>query len=176
MTEIARLYQAFDPLKPLTVEQNDLYVDWQKTCGPDDIKLRLANSVLNAGPTPVQRLFSGHREVGKTTELLRVKQRLEQNGCFVSMLLAEEWLDLADVQAPDLIWNMVRQLVTDLNAAGMSFGLQKFREFLRHILDMEVGLKDLDIEAEPVKFGLFLKLRRMRAAAFANCSKIDCLH
>src|SRR4051794_16582459 len=152
MNEIARLYQAFDPLRPLTLlpAEDNLYVDWQKQISPDDIKKRLSNSILNAGSIPVQRLLTGHRGTGKTTELLRVKKILEDRGCFVSMLQAETWLDLADVRAPDLIYNMVQQIASDLQTLGYGFGFQRVTEFVRNILDTEVTLSKFDIKADPV--------------------------
>lgn len=57
-------------------------------------------------------MFTGHRGVGKTTELKRVKRMLEDGEAgrpmFVSLLEVEQWLDLQDVQAPDIIFHMVR--------------------------------------------------------------------
>lgn len=158
MPDLAALYQQFDPLRPLGADPDGdaLYVDWQKELAPQDVKPLLANSIALSGPIAVTRLFTGHRGVGKTTELMRVKRMLEQGVAgqkwFVSLLLAEEWVDLEDVSASEVVFQMVRQLVTDLKDAGLSFGWEKFTQFFkefRELLRSEVELKQVKIPAGP---------------------------
>lgn len=109
MDKRAALYKQFDPARPLEADSN-LYVDWQRDLADaldrDDLKPRLANSISLSGDEPVTRLLTGHRGVGKTTELKRIKRILEgHQGAaftigrkyFVSLLAAEQWLDLEDV-------------------------------------------------------------------------------
>ncbi|MBI3472274.1 MAG: hypothetical protein HY013_13035 [Candidatus Solibacter usitatus] len=161
MDTLSALYQQFDPLRPLEVEESDLYVDWQRQCGPEDIKKRLANSIAYTGSIPVTRLFTGHRGVGKTTELKRVKHELENRTPrrFVSLLQAADWVDLGDVQPPDLVLHIVRQLVTDLKDAGFGLGWTKFIQFfaeIKDILSTEVELKNLKVGG-PVEFGIAIK-------------------
>ena len=60
-------------------------------------------------------------------------------------------MDLQDVQAPDIIFHIVRQLVDDLNAAGFSAGHSKFAQFLKDIneqLNREVEPQGLKGEAD----------------------------
>ncbi len=126
MDRITALYQKLDPLQPLPAEDTQLYVDWQRELyGRDDIKLQLARGFARSSAgVPVTRLFTGHRGTGKTTELNRVKQMLEQphadgaggRKIFVSFLECEKWVDLNNLEPPDLILQMVRQLVLDLKA------------------------------------------------------------
>ena len=170
MDKRAALYQQFDPARPLEAD-SDLYVDWQRDLNPDDdIKQRLANSVSLAGDIAVSRLLTGHRGVGKTTELKRVKRILEGDPgagafsigrkYFVSLLEAEQWLDLQDVAPPDIIFHIVRQLVDDLNRAGFGFAATSFGEFFkefRDILTSQVELRNIDIPTDIAKFGLVLK-------------------
>jgi len=162
--ELTRFYQLCDPLRPLEAGETDLYVDWQKDIGPEDIKTRLANSIAFSAGIPVTRLLTGHRGTGKTTELKRVKQKLESGQArrkiFVSFLEAEESLDLQDVGAPDVVFHMVRQLVSDLRDAGFSFAWTRFTGFFQEfgeLLRSEVELKNVEVGAEPVKFGIALK-------------------
>ena len=128
MDVITRLYQKLDPLQPLAAADTQLYVDWQhELFGLDDVKRQLVNGFArSAAGVPVTRLFTGHRGTGKTTELNRVKQMLERatggatagRKIFVSFLECEKWVDLNSVEPPDLILQMVRQLVLDLKQAG----------------------------------------------------------
>lgn len=87
----------------------------------DDVKPRLVKSIQRA-PGPVFRLITGHRGSGKTTELNRVAQRLSEGSGdgprFVSMMSATRWLDTENVTAEEIVFQMVRQLVADLTAAG----------------------------------------------------------
>ncbi|HUE24154.1 MAG TPA: hypothetical protein VMQ86_20910 [Bryobacteraceae bacterium] len=113
---------------------------------------------------PVCRMFTGHRGVGKTTELKRVKRMLEKGEVgrpmFVSFLEAEQWLDLQDVQAPDIIFHMVRQLVDDLSEAGFGLGRAKFEQFfgeIKGLLNSEVEFQSIKVPAGIVEFGLALK-------------------
>ncbi|MBV9743788.1 MAG: ATP-binding protein [Acidobacteriia bacterium] len=126
MDRITALYQKLDPLQPLPADDTQLYVDWQQELyHSDDIKLQLARGFSRSiAGVPVTRLFTGHRGTGKTTELNRVKQMLERSGgaaghkVFVSFLECEKWVDLNNLEPPDLILQMVRQLVLDLKQAG----------------------------------------------------------
>ena len=79
---------------------------------------------------------------------------------FVSLLLAEESVDLQDVQPPDVLFHMVRQVVADLREAGFRVGWERFIQFFRdlgEVLNTEVELRNVEIGADPVKFGLVLK-------------------
>jgi len=161
---LTRFYQLCDPLRPLEADEEDLYVDWQTQVGLDDVKTLLSNSVTRSTGVPVTRLFTGHRGTGKTTELKRVKRKLESGETgrriFVSFVEAEESLDLQDVAAPDVVFLMVRQLVSDLRDQKFEFGWQRFTGFVKEFVELlrgEVQLKGIDIGADPLKFSVVLK-------------------
>ncbi len=117
---------------------------------------------------PVTRLFTGHRGTGKTTELNRVKQRLERatgkgvpgGRVFVSFLECEKWVDLSNLEPADLILQMVRQLVFDLKQAGFDNAWTKVRGFfgeVAEVLNSDVELKDLGLKADPFQIGIAIK-------------------
>lgn len=166
MNDVAALYREVDPGQPL--EGDDaLYVDWQRSLDPElpDAKSRLVRSFIRgASPNrPVTRLLTGHRGCGKTTELNRVRRHLdegvEDKRVFVSMLFAQRWLDLEDVQPEDLILQIVRQLVADLVANGMPFGEKRFGELLRAVWDRlrNVRVETAGLTAQPLTFSFALK-------------------
>ena len=168
MDRITALYQKLDPLQPLPADDTQLYVDWQRELfESDDIKLQLARGFARSGAgVPVTRLFTGHRGTGKTTELNRVKQMLEQGRSaggrkiFVSFLECENWVDLNNLEPPDLILQMVRQLVLDLKQVGFGNAWAKVRGFfgeVAEVLNADVELKDLDLKADPFKIGIAIK-------------------
>lgn len=144
MDPLTALSAQFDPLRPLEADETDLYVDWQNQLDDiaDDVKVRLANSIARS-PAPITRLFTGHRGAGKTTELNRVRQRLQDGvsgrRVFVSMLFAEQWVHLDDVAPEDLVFQIVRQLVTDLQEAGVPLAETSFRTSLGKVQDFLRG-------------------------------------
>jgi hypothetical protein len=159
----ADLYNQFDPARPLEAGEAT-YVDWQKELGADDVKKRLARSFALSGVIPVCRLFTGHRGVGKTTELKRVKEMLEQGldgrRFFVSLLEAEQWMDLSDVRPPDVVLHIVRQLVEDFKKAEVPLGddpLSRFFGELKDLMGRSVELKELSVPVSWVQLGLTLK-------------------
>ncbi len=143
MDAVAALYRELDPLRPLAAHEDALYVDWQHQLDPGtaDVKSRLVRAfVRNASPQrPITRLLTGHKGSGKTTELNRVASALRSGAggkkVFVSTLYAQRWLDIEDVQPEDLVLQIVRQLVADLQAAGMNLGVQRFRGFFQSLRD-----------------------------------------
>lgn len=139
-------------------------MDWQKDLGFDDVKTSLARSIALSGPIPVCRLFTGHRGIGKTTELKRVKRMLEEGRfgrkLFVSLLEAEQWMDLNDVAPGDIVLHITRQLVDDLKARGLEFSMTTLEQFFKEVGDIlrsEVTLKTIKVPASISEFGLVLK-------------------
>jgi hypothetical protein len=157
------LWEQFDPTRPLAADQGDLYEDWQNELGPSDTKSKLTKAIARSRGASTYRLLTGHRGVGKTTELLRVADRLRSGHAprklFVSYVESEKWLDLNDVDAPDVIFHMVRQLVTDLRDQGFAFGWEKFTGFFREfqeVLNADVELNSVKIPG-PIEFGMAFK-------------------
>jgi hypothetical protein len=162
MDDVTALYRELDPLRPLRGDEDALYVDWQRQLDPDgrDAKSRLVQTFRrNASPErPITRLLTGHRGCGKTTELNRVRDALssDEGGSrvFVSMLFADEWLDLEDVQPEDLVLQIVRQLVNDLSAAGVALGEQKLKSLFGSLWERvkSARLETAEIGLDPLKF------------------------
>jgi hypothetical protein len=155
------LYGQFDPLRPLGADETWLYVDWQVDVGIEDVKNTLVNAFVRGGDQNVWRLFSGHRGVGKTTELLRVGERLAAGvggtRFFVSMLQSEQWLDLDDIRAEDVAFQMIRQLVTDLiGRGGMSFMAAQAKGWGRRIWEW-AGQTGIQVGPDWLKLSFTLK-------------------
>jgi hypothetical protein len=127
---LALLYQQLDPAEPLKGD-DPRYVDWQDELDADDVKTRLVSSVRNSNPSlGSQRLLTGPRGSGKSTELYRVKSRLAAqsgDGCAFVSFLEGQWFDLLDLDATDVSFNVVRQLVDDLAAIGVPFKADPLR-------------------------------------------------
>jgi hypothetical protein len=172
MDDVTALYRELDPLRPLRGDEDALYVDWQRQLDPDgrDAKSRLVQTFRRnaSAERPITRLLTGHRGCGKTTELNRVRDDLSSGAnerrVFVSMLFADEWLDLEDVQPEDLVLQIVRQLAGDLSAAGVGFAEQKLKAFFASLWKRAKGTKldAVSVGADPLKFSF--KLERFPTA------------
>lgn len=147
------LYEQLDPNRPLEADEVELYVNWQEQLGADDVKTLLTRRISRSR-TPACRLFTGHRGVGKTTELKRVAYKLRHGDAgrnfFVSFLEAEAWLDLNDPQPTDVVFSIVRKLVDDFDAAGVGLAREKFQGFLGDFVEFV----NQDVELKQLKFGL----------------------
>ncbi len=110
-----RVYKVFSP-SPLTVEQNDLYVNLDDVRGDADIVKRLTNVIRLSDGSFTHQVLAGHRGCGKSTELTRIRTELQTGKpkYFVVYCDAYENLDLNDVDFPDLLLEMVRQIADAL--------------------------------------------------------------
>jgi len=73
------------------------------------------------------------------------------------MLFAERWVHLDDVQPEDLVFQIVRQLVTDLKQAGVTFAETSFRNALgglRDFLRGRVVIDSADVGIDPLSVSL----------------------
>jgi Cdc6-like AAA superfamily ATPase len=161
--DVGRLYRELDPLRPLAADEDALYVDWHGDFDPGgaSVRVRLVRTfVRGASPErPIARLLTGHKGSGKTTELNRVASALQSGAggkkVFVSTLFAQPWLDIEDVQAEDVVLQIVRQLVADLHDQGMDFAAHQLRSFLQDLWE-ELGLHNLP-NPDPLQFSFALK-------------------
>ncbi|NLS94026.1 MAG: ATP-binding protein [Planctomycetaceae bacterium] len=120
MSDLAkRVYQQFSgkPLRPY--DQRDLYVDLEPVRGNQHPIRRLAQTIrLSESGEPTCQVLAGHNGSGKSTELFRLKKDLEDGDpsyCVV-YLQADEHLDRNDVDFPDVLLALVRQLAVDLKS------------------------------------------------------------
>ncbi len=141
-------------------------MDWQAQVHADDMKHNLAQGLAMSGRVPSCRMVTGHRGVGKTTELYRVKARLESGSVggtrpFVCFLEAERWLDLADVRSEDVVFQIAWQVVEDLrDRANFEFGWQRLESWLKEfgdILNASVELTEAKVSLGPMDLKAALK-------------------
>ncbi len=110
---LANLYNAFNPFEPLPAG-DPKYVDCQDVRGDADILQELGNRMQRSNTNTCQ-LYSGHRGAGKSTELLRLKNYLENRQFYVVYFAAdEEDIDSEDAQYTDILLACTRRLLKDL--------------------------------------------------------------
>ncbi len=122
VTTTRHAYNACHPDKPL-LPDDMRYVDLRTARGDQDFVESLAGAIdwgQDASPPYQKRLFTGHRGCGKTTELLRLKQKLEGLGFFVIYLDVEDQLDLEDIEYTDLLLSMMSSLFKSAEKAELA--------------------------------------------------------
>ena len=108
-------FNAVDPARPL--EAGDpRYVDCTDVRGNEDVVATLFNAVTRSDHA-LHQLCTGHRGSGKSTELRRLKDRLEKDGFAVIYFEADDELDLNDLKYSDLLLARVHRLKAVQNDA-----------------------------------------------------------
>ncbi len=122
MTEPAQTlrdaFNAVDPAQPLGAHDRR-YVDCTDVRGDEDVVKALFNTIVRSD-LPRHQLCTGHRGSGKSTELLRLKDRLERDGYAVVYFEADDDLDLNDLVYSDLLLAMARRIEEKARELGLS--------------------------------------------------------
>ncbi len=156
-----RVYQQF-ATAPLQAEQTDLYVDLDSVRGNATIVSRLAEKIqLSNGPT--SQVLAGHRGSGKSTELYLLQKALEteQPRYFVVFCHSDEDLDRNDIDFPDILIAIIRQLAKQLRDKAqieLKPGLFKDRwERLKKLMTSEIEFQEAELEVGMLKLGAAIK-------------------
>ena len=152
---LKRLYNAFDPFRPL-LAGDPAYVDCHEVRGDGDILESLGREILYSDRITCQ-LYAGHRGAGKSTELLRLQQFLDEKGFFVVYFAADEKdIDPYYVQYKDILLSCTRNILAAFkdktNSPALLNWLKARCEDLKDFLQTEISLDDLSIEAQVSQF------------------------
>jgi len=158
------IYAVFSP-SPLQAEQQGLYVDMEDVRGHADIVRRMAGKIrLSDGPTC--QVLAGHRGSGKSTELGRLRQSLQQaddddRPYFTILVRADDELDRNDIDFPDVLIALVRQLAQQLrDEAGIELRPGFFKDRLaqfKTILGSEIAIDEVTLDAGMAQLTATLK-------------------
>lgn len=114
--DIAEAWRRFDPAKPVAPGSR-WWVDCTAARDSADIVDDIATKIEWASSPHqqcVHELVAGHRGCGKSTELLRLADRLRGGGFFVSYFAATDYVDEQDVEFGDVLLTIARQVFADL--------------------------------------------------------------
>ena len=145
---ITKIYNSFDPSRPLPAGDPQ-YVDCREVRGDEDIVNDLGRRMRNSDQMTYQ-LYPGHRGSGKSTELRRLQQSLEEHGFFVVYFEAdEEDIDPQNVEYIDILLACTRRFLKDIrsaNAAPIQDWLRDRGKELKDLALMDVSLSSLNLE------------------------------
>ncbi len=165
MDSIQRVYKQFSPA-PLTSGQIQmgLYVPLSDARGNENVVKRLADRI-RMSDHPVSQVLAGHKGCGKSTELTRLASALEKPESgpryFVVRCCADDDIDRNDVDFPDILIAIVRQLAAQLaTRANIHLKPGYFRdrwERIKNLLGSEVSFEGVSLEAGMVKVSSTIK-------------------
>ncbi|TVQ53265.1 MAG: hypothetical protein EA377_08230 [Phycisphaerales bacterium] len=152
---ITRLFRGCEPNEPLA-PADPRYIDLDVVRGENVVE-QYERSLRRCDPAkPDVKLFAGHRGVGKTSELLRLKSNLENpdRGQVFKVIFfdAGDALDVNDLDFPDLLVCIAGETLMQLKDAnvpgfdGASKYLQRVWDDLWGVLQSEITIKDVSLE------------------------------
>ena len=158
---LAKVYRIFDPA-PLLAKDVDLYVNLDEVRGGEGIVNKLDRTIRLSDRATCQ-LLAGHRGSGKSTELRRLQRSLEtgDHRAFVVFCKADDDIDRNDVDFPDVLIAIVRQMAVQLRERAeikLKPGYFKDRwERVKHLLGPDVSFEKLTLDAGLLKIAGAIK-------------------
>ncbi len=173
---ITEIYSAFEPFFPPAKEA---YVDCEEVRGKWNVIRELGRKITRS-KQPTCQLYTGHRGVGKSTELLRLREYLEQQQYFVVYFAADEQdIEPQDAEYADILFACTRHLVEEIKIANHNPLLNWMKERWESLKDLaftEVSFEGLSLEGQVSQFAKITanlkavpdKRREMRQKINAN--------
>ncbi|MEB3340389.1 MAG: P-loop NTPase fold protein [Okeania sp.] len=149
--DLVRFYKACNPSKTLIVGNPDdkqYYIDFASVRGTDIIRELERTITLLSGNQPTCQLFTGHIGCGKSTELFRLKDKLEKQGYHVVYFESSEDLDMGDVDVSDILLAIARQVSESMEKAQIKMQLGYFQKLFSEISELLQTPIELATETE----------------------------
>lgn len=134
--DLLEFFQATDPSRTLLINNEidkKYYIDFSEVRGGDIIGKLKQKMTFFKPNEPTCTLFTGHIGCGKSTELLRLKQELEQAGFLVVYFESSEDLEMTDVDIADVLLAISRHVSKILDKIILEEP-RKFNELLQGAL------------------------------------------
>jgi hypothetical protein len=151
---LTNLYNAFDPFYPLPAGDPQ-YVDCREVRGDGDIIEDLGRKIKLSQRMTCQ-LYAGHRGAGKSTELLRLQEYLQNQGCFVVYFAADDQdINPEDTEYTDILLACTRHLLESLRNANSKPLRDWMRDRWEDVKDLaltNVSFETLTLESQIAQF------------------------
>jgi hypothetical protein len=165
--DLRKFFQATDPGKALAVdnpEDKKYYIDFSSVRGGAIIKKLKQKITFFSPDAPTCVLFTGHIGCGKSTELMRLRTELEQEGFHVVYFESSEDLEMTDVDISDVLLAIARRVSQSLDKLllGEPSRLKELLQGAAKMLNSDVtgmkfkvpGVGDVGVTSEKEKFSL----------------------
>ncbi|MGL5084093.1 MAG: P-loop NTPase fold protein, partial [Microcoleaceae cyanobacterium] len=149
--DLGRFYKACNPSKTIDMansEDRQYYIDFSSVRGSDIVRELSRTITLLSSDEPSCQLFSGHIGCGKSTELFRLKDTLEQQGYHVVYFESSQDLDMADVDISDIFLAIARQVSENLEHSQIRVKPGYFTHLFSEVADFLQTPIELSGEAE----------------------------
>ena len=148
--DLRKFFQATTPSRTLVIENPEdqkFYIDFAAVRGGKIIEELKDNITLWSPDSPTCVLFTGHIGCGKSTELLRLKAELEQEGFYVVYFESSEDLEMADVDIGDVLLAIARRVIQRLDQLELEKpkGLSELLRGAAKLLLTEYELKEFEL-------------------------------
>lgn len=186
--DLRTFFQATNPARTLNVENPEdkkCYIDFSSVRGGKIIDELKDNITFFATDDRTCILFTGHIGCGKSTELLRLKAELEDEGYHVVYFESSDDLEMTDVDISDIMLAIARRVSQSLEQLELDEP-KRFKELLQgaaRILNSEVtGLKfklagnDVGVTSEKEKFTLAFGIGEITAKTKSDSGLRDRLN
>lgn len=157
MIDLRQFFQATNPgrsLDPRDAIDRKFYIDFSEVRG-EQIISEIKDLITYLQPDdPTCTLFTGHVGCGKSTELLRLRAELEEEGFHVVYFESTEDLEMADVDIGDVLLAIARRISQSLEKVQVDTaakGLQGILQGAYRLLMTEIEVAG---EAEVMGFGV----------------------
>jgi AAA ATPase domain len=140
-----KLYTAFDPFRPLPAN-DPAWVDCASVRGEEDILAGLGLEIQRS-PKVTTQLYAGHRGAGKSTELLRLQDFLQEQKFRVIYFAADDGdLEPENTEYSDILLACARQVISKLRSSTTKD--DKFRAWVERLLrDLrDLGVTELSLD------------------------------
>jgi hypothetical protein len=155
MDLLAEIYNSFNPFETASKEA---YVDCREVRGNWEVYQELGKKIVLSNKATCQ-LCSGHRGTGKSTELLRLKENLEEREYFVVYFAVDDQdIEPEDVEYADILMACTRHLVEEVKIEQHNPLLEWMKsrwESFKDLMLMEVSFEKLNLEQQ---ISLFSKI------------------
>lgn len=173
--DLRKFFQATNPSKTLVVENPEdqkYYIDFSSVRGGKIIEELKDNITFFSPDEPTCELFTGHIGCGKSTELLRLKAELEQEGFHVVYFESSQDLEMGDVDIGDILLAIARRVSKSLEEIQINLqpaGFQQLLQGATRVLNADVKsvkVKDFGVSTkEGGEFSLAFGIGEITAKA-----------
>jgi hypothetical protein len=152
-----KLYKAFDPFRPLPAN-DPAWVDCSSVRGDEDIVLGLGQEIQRS-PEVTCQLYAGHRGAGKSTELLRLQEDLQNQQYRVVYFAVDDGdLETEDTQYSDILLACARQLITKLRSkpdqdSKLKAWAERIYKDAQNLMLLELSLDEIELETPETILG-----------------------
>ncbi len=138
---LTEIYSAFEPFLP---PPKGTYVDCEEVRGRWNVVRELGNQITRS-KVPTCQLYSGHRGVGKTTELLRLKDYLQGKSYqVVYFAINDEDVEPNDTEYADVLFACTKNLVQTVQLRGRNPLIDWLRDRWQSLKDLALTNVEFD--------------------------------